>query len=164
MTSEQYISAAASVAAFLAALATFLTVWQIAEQRKATYRPDIVVMRARVITTSELEDDSIAPLLRWKRSEEASDREDIFGNDYPMLLANIGLGAATNVSINWDFPMESFVSETRRLARSRRLPEEIEFTSNGALSCVNPRVASFWRNQKDAYLTTFCLLPSIMSL
>jgi hypothetical protein len=158
MTFDQYISAVASMAAFLAAFATFLTVWQIAKQRKATYRPDIVVMRARVITTGELADESIAPLLKWKRSDEESDRAGILGNRYPLLLVNIGMGAATSVSTKWEFPMESLISETRRMARARGFPEEIEFKNNGAVSCVKPQVTSFWRNQQGGHFDY--LLPA----
>jgi hypothetical protein len=158
MTFDQYISAGASVGAFLAAFATFLTVWQIAKQRRATYRPDIVVMRARVITTDELNDESIAPLLKWKRSEEEADRDDFFGNDYPLLLVNIGMGAATSVSTKWGFPMESFISATRRIAQERGLPEEIEFRNNGGVSHVRPQITSFWRNQQDGYFDY--LLPA----
>jgi hypothetical protein len=158
MTVDQYISVGTSVAAFLAAFATLLTVWQIAKQRKATYRPDIVVMRARVITTGELSDETIAPLLKWKRSEEEADRKDILGNDYPLLLVNIGMGAATSVSTKWEFPMESFVSETRRIARVRGVPEEIEFRSNGGVSHVKPQITSFWTNQKSGYFDY--LLPA----
>src|ERR1700679_360265 len=158
MTFDQYISAGASMAAVLAAFATLLTVWQIAKQRKATYRPDIVVMRARVITTGELSDGSIAPLLKWKRSEEDADRDDFLGNAYPSLLVNIAMGAATSVSTKWKFPMETFISETRRIARERGLPEEIEFRSNGGVSHVRPQVTSFWRNQQDGYFDY--LLPA----
>ncbi len=126
----------------------------------ATYRPDIVVMRARVITTRDLSDETIAPLLNWKRLEEEPDRDDeALGSDYPLLLANIGLGAATSVSTKWDFPMESFISETRKAARARGLPEEIEFIGeNGGVSHVRPHVTSFWRNQRDGYFDY--LLPA----
>jgi len=159
MTFDQDISAAASMAAFLAALATFLTVWQIAKQRKATYRPDIVVMRARVITTGRLSDESIEPLLKWKRSSDEPDREGVLGNDYPMLLVNIGMGGATSVSTKWEFPMESFISETRRIARAQGFPEEIEFKSNnGVVSHVRPQITSLWRNQKNSYFDY--LLPA----
>ena len=158
MTFDQYISAGASMAAFLAAFATFLTVWQIAKQRKATYQPDIVVMRSHVITTGDLADESIAPLLKWKRSDEEPDRDDMFGNRYSLLLVNIGMGAATGVSTRWEFPMESFISETRRIARARGLPEEIEFKNTGAVSCVKPQIISFWRNQKDGHFDY--LLPA----
>ena len=114
MTVDQYVSSGASVAAFLAAFATFLTVWQIAKQRKATYRPDIAIMRARIITAGKMDNESIAPLLKWRRSDEETDRNGSLGNDYPLLLVNIGMGAATSVLTKWEFPMESFISETRR--------------------------------------------------
>jgi hypothetical protein len=63
---DQYISAGSSLAAFLAALATLLTVWQIAKQRRATYRSEIVVMRANVLTTGDLSDSDLKALFELK--------------------------------------------------------------------------------------------------
>jgi hypothetical protein len=160
MTLDQYISAGASVAAFLAALATSLTVWQIAKQRRATYRPDIVVKRARVITLEDKSEEKIiAPLLKWGRSEEQIDaqRDDILGRDYPLLLVNIGLGAATNLSATWEFPMVSFVAAMGMLAVNRGYPEKIEY-NNGALKLSSPRITSLWRNQKQDHFDY--LLPA----
>jgi hypothetical protein len=147
MTIDLYITAGASIAAFLAALATFLTVWQIAKQRRATYSPEIVVMRARVITTGDVNDPSLISLLQWKRSEEDQETQRrVLGRDYPLFLANIGMGAATGISALWDFPMGAFVAYVRRLENSRGYPVDVEF-NKGTLSVTRPPIASFWTNQ-----------------
>ncbi|KJC43694.1 hypothetical protein UP09_17105 [Bradyrhizobium sp. LTSP885] len=150
MTLDQYISTGASAGSFLAAFATFLTVWQIAKQRKATYRPDVVVKRARVIVLEEdrTDDQFIAPLLKWRHDEQEVDSQPSFlGHDYSLLLVNIGLGAATTVAVTWDFPMVSFVAATGMLAVNSGYPERIEF-KNGAVSVTKPQITSYWQNQR----------------
>src|SRR5262249_52265970 len=85
MTLDQYIATAASGGAFLAAGATFLTVWQIAKQRRATYRPDIVVKQRPVVAGTasrpaspdqESHDHVLVSLLEWKRSENDETDEE----------------------------------------------------------------------------------------
>jgi hypothetical protein len=148
MTLDQYISAGAGAGSFLAALATFLTVWQIAKQRRAIYRPDIVVKRATVITLEEDKgDDIVASLLNWRSEKEVEAKAEFMGRRYFLLLMNIGLGAATNVRVNWDFPMVSFVAATGMLAADSGAPERIEF-SKGVVRLNKPRIASFWTNQQ----------------
>ena len=43
MTADQYIALGASVAACMAAIAAFWTVWMMARQQRATYRPELAL-------------------------------------------------------------------------------------------------------------------------
>jgi hypothetical protein len=138
---DQYISAGSSLAAFLAALATFLTVWQIAKQRRATYRPEIIVMRGRVLTTDDLKNPDLQSLLNWKRSDMEEDTRTYFlGRKYPLFLVNIGMGAATNVSAAWYFPLEAFIAYGRQLENARGYPVDIEYRK-GTVSIGQPPIS-----------------------
>jgi hypothetical protein len=149
MTIEQYISAGSSIAAFLAAFATFLTVWQIAKQRRATYKPEIVVMRGSVLTTGDLKNPDLRSLLNWKRSDDEKDtRTDFMGRDYPLLLVNIGMGAATNVLATWDFPLEAFVGYVRQLENTHGYPVDIEYKKGTVSVSSQQQMASFWNSQR----------------
>jgi hypothetical protein len=84
-------------------------------------------MRARVITVGDLNNPSLLSLLQWKRSDDEEDKQThVLGRNYPLLLANIGTGAATNISATWEFPMEAFVAYIRRLENRREYPVDIE--------------------------------------
>ena len=149
MTLDQYISAGASLGAFLAAGATLLTVWQMAKQRVATYRPEIVVLRAPVVTIADESDKTLRPLLGWCRSiEDSESNVKLLHRDYRLLLVNIGMGSATRVLVEWEFPMERFVGYIRMSANSRNQPIEIEL-HNGAVSVESIGFTSIWENQRQ---------------
>jgi hypothetical protein len=149
MTIEQYISTGASIAAFLAATATFLTVWQIAKQRRATYRPEIVVMRGRVLTTGDLKNPDLKTLLNWKRSDdEEMTRTHFLGRGYSLFLVNTGMGSATNVLATWDFPLEAFVAYARQLENAHDYPVDIEYSKGTVSVSRQQQIASFWNSQR----------------
>ena len=152
MTADQYISMGASVGTFLAAVATFLTVWQISKQRRASYRPEIVIPRGWVVTLPDKEDDGLSPLLRWKETDDNSESESsVVAWPYHLRLVNIGMGSATHVSGVWDFPMEKFVEGIRE--RSRRLESSLAIEyKKGAVSITKPDFTSFWFNQRNFHL------------
>jgi len=152
MTIEQYISAGSSIAAFLAAFATFLTVWQIAKQRRTTYRPEIVVKRGLVLTTGDLKNPDLKSLLNWKRSDnEVDTRADFMGRNYPLFLVNIGMGTATNVLAIWDFPLEAFVAYVRQLQNAHDCPVDIEYKKGTVSVSGRQAVASFWNSQRETH-------------
>jgi hypothetical protein len=150
MTADQFISSGTSIAALLAAVATFLTVWQMAKQRHATYKPEIVVMGARVITAWDNKNPTSLSLFEWKRGDKRDTKTHPLGRDYPLFLANIGMGAATNVSVVWSFPMESFVAEVREFQNAHGCPVDIAI-DKGAVSITSPPITSLWINQTKAH-------------
>ncbi|WP_315792427.1 hypothetical protein [Bradyrhizobium sp. SZCCHNRI1002] len=164
MQLDQYISIAASVGAFLSALATFLTVWQISKQRRATYRPKIVIKRSLVVTRESKDvlhfpsedphqddDDVVKHLLEWRQSIEEFKASPDRIRHYALPVLNAGLGAATDISVYWEFPMVSFVSATHMLAVNRGHPERIDYR-NGLLRIERPSIISAWRNQDQDHI------------
>lgn len=157
MTLDQYIATAASGGGFLAAFATLLTVWQIAKQRRATYRPDIVVKQRSVFAGTEAaapadhasHDEVLVSLLKWNHAEDG------YEDEFELLLVNIGLGAATDVSVTWDFPMVTFISALNMFAAECEWQQQLEY-SNGMLSL--PRRTSIWSNQQRGHFDY--LLPA----
>jgi hypothetical protein len=163
MSIDQIISLTASVGACLAAVATFLTVWQIAKQRRATYSPEIIVMRANVLSTGDLKNPDLKSLLNWKRSDDEEDtRTDFMGRNYPLFLVNIGMGSATNVLATWDFPLEAFVAYVRELENAHGYPLDIEY-SNGTVRVSRQQdIASFWNSQRVKHFD-YILATSVKS-
>jgi hypothetical protein len=154
MTADQIISASASVAALLAASATFLTVWQIAKQRRASYKPELVISANSFDTKSPKDARGIWSYLDWREqstSQKPATNVSLLGTSFRLRLVNIGLGAAKDVSIRWEFPFESTIGQINELARSANLPIPIEF-KNDRVSTSAPQVTSFWDAQNQDQL------------
>lgn len=150
MTIDQFIALAASIGACLAAIATFLTVGQMATQRTASFHPELVVSRilfeGRPMSAGGLPtfwvtiDDADAS----KRNEE----ESKFSFSVP--LNNIGLGAAKNLKVFWEFPIEELAGKIKSLARQSSVSAHISF-KDGAFSIESETLGtgtSFWANQR----------------
>ena len=157
MTTDQVISGVTGFATFLAASATFLTVWQIAKQRRASYRPELVISRILFEMLYQERPWTIESLAEWRevdsRQEMASNTKQSpsLSQGFSLRLVNIGLGAAKDISVLWDFPFESFIRKINECAQSKDLPTIIEY-KKGTISTKDPQVTSFWNNQRRSSL------------
>jgi hypothetical protein len=149
MTVDQIISLAASVGACLAAVATFLTVWQIAKQRKASYKPELVLGSGEFEAQPHLQYSGFPN--DWRHLEPKltsgvttiSSEPNVFG----LPLANIGLGAARNILISWKFAIEDAVTKVGKYAKEADFDNYLSF-DRGILRMQSPLISSFWINQK----------------
>jgi len=146
MTTDQIIALAASVGSCMAAVATFLTVREVARQRLWSYRPELVLSRtsfeARSSSENTLPDN-------WVHRNDNMDRSaDI---DFPVPIDNIGLGAANNVLICWSFPIEEAVATINEMAQRALVPLYFELKS-GMVSIHSTdkllQMTSVWINQQ----------------
>ena len=119
LTIDQLISVSASVAAMLAAIATFLTVRQIAKQRRAMHRPNLYIDPTHFKSDVRKEGGNFFSLTWWApdgeafvQPENAKKTEHI--GSASLHVRNFGLGAALNISVRWSFPMAKFVDSARR--------------------------------------------------
>jgi hypothetical protein len=150
MTPDQVISLAASVGACLAAIATFLTVWQIAKQRRASYRPELVLGGGEFEAAAGEHDFGLPQSWRHPAPKPMGDSVVIYSSGpvtFGLPLANVGLGAARNVSISWAFDIEHAAASVDAVAQQAEYQEFLTF-NRGVLKMRSPIVASFWDNQK----------------
>jgi hypothetical protein len=137
------ISAITGIAACFAAVAAFRTVWQMAEQRRASYQPELIVARSSFTSGAEDTIAGLSSFLDWRDRNTQSAAL----SEYSIRLVNVGLGAAKNVTASWSFPFESFVPKIRKLGMAATPPFLIDY-KDGVLSLENPkRTVSFWENQ-----------------
>jgi hypothetical protein len=137
MTVDQGIALAASIGACLAAIATFLTVSQIAKQRSDSYRPEIVI--SPVLFEAKL--GSIPnDWRRWQsRFESVGDKNAVERFSIP--LVNIGLGSAKDVSIEWSFPIEDICEKLDSIANKVSTPLQFSY-NNGAFTIISHEKSS----------------------
>ena len=118
MTADQYIALGASVAACMAAIAAFWTVWMMARQQRATYRPELALSQAVIRSTRV--NGEILPRL-WVESHDSE--PDHVPSPIPMYglfiaIKNISLGTANDISVKWSFSIEKAVKEVNDIAGS----------------------------------------------
>jgi hypothetical protein len=151
MTIDQIIALAASVGSCFAAVATFLTVAQIAKQRKAAYRPEIAPSRTQIEgTVGSFEKGAQQISLRTVDSEGAVVDKNNTSNGLAIPIANIGLGSAKDIVITWDFPISELVEELNKRAQRTFTPAYFTF-ENGILSAKSDATnqwSSMWDNQQ----------------
>lgn len=151
MTVDRIISLAASVGACLAAVATFLSVWQIAKQRKASYKPELVLGNGEFEAKPNLHHSGLPN--DWRHLEPKPKLTNgvttisLEPNVFGLPLANIGLGAARNISISWKFGIEDAVAKVCKYAKEADFDDFLSF-DRGILRMQSPLIASFWINQK----------------
>ncbi|WP_322517799.1 hypothetical protein SR870_09925 [Rhodopseudomonas palustris] len=158
MSIDQGIALLSSIGACMAAIATFLTVLQISKQRRASYRPELVLSRTPFEGgTAEAANCRLPDLWNAQRQDNEADEKAKPARDWSFLavpLANIGLGAARGVNVSWSFPIEDLADQLNKRAQQTLTPAYFTFV-NGVFSLKSERLGnwtSLWLNQKSEHV------------
>lgn len=115
ITTDQLIATVSGGAALATALATFLTVREIAKQRKEAVRPDLVSERQYAYVYSELP----VSCLRHVWSRDKTELSQVLQHSsYATSLINLGTGSAKQIRAEWTIDVSTIVSNVNILARS----------------------------------------------
>ncbi|HUO55283.1 MAG TPA: hypothetical protein VMU18_11110, partial [Rhodoblastus sp.] len=114
MTFDQFIAVSAACGTALSAIATLLTVRQIAMQRQASYRPEIVLER-KTFRLSRSEDQKDGPPDLWTTT--CGETKESPKRSFQLDLINIGLGSAKSIKIFWSFDIKNMINEINTLAQ-----------------------------------------------
>lgn len=118
-TVDQYIAGLTGVATLVAALATLLTVREMAKQRKSALKPDLISSHQYAYVFAE------KPFLGM-RYAWAKDRsrppEGLQHSRYGITVLNVGTGAAKQLRSEWKLDLAIMVSHVNVLARSSSVP------------------------------------------
>ena len=142
------------------AVGTFLTVQQMQRQMEASYRPELTF--ARVYLKAEPDSPSTPLPTHWTEQPlpthwteyTTTSTKTTAPTWFSMNLYNVGLGAATNINVVWNFAVEDMVEEINRLAQRTLSPAFYEY-KQGVLSLVSPtwpEITISWENEKKASL------------
>lgn len=106
MSIDQWIAVLASSAACVSAFATFLTVREMTRQRKASYKPELIISRGDFYAAPGKNSGSPMATV-WSKGKPSAD-----GPVEPFFLSlrNIGLGPATSITLKWDFDIVGLVA------------------------------------------------------
>ncbi|PWE14916.1 hypothetical protein [Alcaligenes faecalis] len=161
MTPDQWIALAASVGACLSALATFLTVRQIARQREASFRPELAMSQVHFEAGPDPIRAGLLPTKwiarNWKGKEMPATFEEL-----SLPLRNIGLGSARGVHLHWDFDLAGTVKSANELAQRTLTPAYFSIDDWGVSikSEALGNGSSLWKNQREVVID-FVLPASI---
>lgn len=115
MKGPEMVALAASVGACASAVAGFFTVREIAKQREAAFRPEIVPSSTSFVATKRQTAKSDMPDC-W-REGSLLNGTSVAGREVEISLINIGMGAARQVELNWSFDIEKAVKTANTLAQ-----------------------------------------------
>jgi len=162
MTVDQYIALFASVGSCLAAIATLLTVHQMAKQRAASYRPELVISPVSL----EAEHSNESANIFWKSrkphyfdvSPRASASENEGTSIIGVSLCNIGLGAAKNIKINWQLPLNDVAEYIKKITKETDIKTKVTSINNKIME-IRTEDAIFNYHQSNEIYTFDYLLP-----
>lgn len=154
MSVDQVIALAASIGAFMSAIAAFLAVRQNTKQREASYKPELAITRTTFTASkSQLTKSSFADF--WVETSEINNNETVnLLSSLSLSLCNVGLGAAKEVQLKWSFPIDQLVSNINKKAQTALVPAYFEY-ENEVLSLKSEQLhaaTSMWRNQKHNFV------------
>ncbi len=152
MTIDQIIALLASIAACLTAIASFLTVRQIAKQRELSYRPELAISRVYFHGLSNQIGMGLLPQY-WVGTTD-SQQVDPLLKQIALPLCNVGLGVAKAVVVKWSFPINELVKTVNELA-NRTLTSELFTYKGGTLHMRSDTIGtmtSVWKNQQTDML------------
>ncbi|SAI62772.1 Uncharacterised protein [Bordetella trematum] len=161
MTPDQWIALGASVGACLSAVATFLTVRQIAKQREASYRPELAISQVPFEAGPDPVCAGALPT-KWVARDLKDTQRPLTLDDLALPLRNIGLGSARAVRLKWDFDLSEAVKTANELAQRTLTPAYFSVDDWG-LSIKSDDLgngSSLWKNQREV-LIDFVLPASI---
>ncbi|MER0216864.1 MAG: hypothetical protein DU481_11915 [Nitrosomonas sp.] len=152
MTNDQIIALFASLGACFSAIATFLTVRQIAKQRQASYRPELALSRVSVVCKKDPIASSTIPTFWAPMGDDG--KSDSLSRTFSLPLSNIGLGTAKAISVLWSFPFESVTKQVNDLAQKTLSAAYFKFEKDLLiLDSENlGKSTSMWCNQKHETL------------
>lgn len=150
MTLDQIIALSASLAACASAVATFLTIRQMAQQRKASFRPELAFSTTHFEGSATTDEQLPNNWVAWTHQSESRSNQ----RELVIPLHNVGLGAAREISLSWSFPIDRAVEEVNALAQQALVPAYLKF-EKGMLSITSDNLSnwtSIWRNQQKIFL------------
>ena len=110
MTLSVWLTLASSLGAMMAAMISLLTLFELFRQRKASYKPDLCVLKTHfTVKDSEVGKFKI-PTDWFKHDSEVK-------NSVFVQLVNIGFGAAKQIKAEWIFDPLKLIKEINQLAQ-----------------------------------------------
>jgi hypothetical protein len=149
MNADQYILLGTGIGTCLSAVATFLTVQQMARQRKASYKPELTLPQTRFHAVANPPN---LPIL-WKKGyaakpDESSSAKAGFG----VPLLNLGLSVAKQVQVSWSFDIQAVVERLNEMAQRSSTQASASYNpTNDRVSFDSDTLgglSSSWRNQE----------------
>ncbi len=151
MTLSDAIALLSSLGACVAAIAAFLTIREMATQRRLSYRPEIILSGTTLEATTGAPYARNLPI-RWLSDAKQTDdqRTQTERMRFGIPLVNIGPAAAKRIEIRWSFPIEETTTKINRICELADIPDRIEYR-NGNVFCHSELAGiwgSIWRNQE----------------
>jgi hypothetical protein len=152
MTLSEWLTLASSLGALGAATISLFTLFELFRQRKASYKPDICVLKRHFAVRGEGIGKFGTPTNWFHEDSE-------LGGMASIQLVNVGVGAAKHVSAKWFFEQSRLVQEINKLAQEAH--EEFYIHEDGTfLSVKDSSQTSYMINAQMNNFNFEYLLPA----
>ncbi|EPU9477493.1 hypothetical protein [Vibrio vulnificus] len=152
MTLSEWLTLASSLGALGAATISLFTLFELFRQRKASYKPDICVLKRRFAVRGEGIGKFGTPTNWFHEDSE-------LGGMASIQLVNVGVGAAKHISAKWIFEQSTLVKEINKLAQEAH--EEFYIHEDGTfLSVKDSSQTSYMINAQMNEFNFEYLLPA----
>lgn len=149
ITIDEWIAAAGSIGTLVTAVATFLTVQEMARQRRNALRPELIIERTHV--HGNISPTSTHPLTWWLGSTSGATDPKFEG----IQLKNLGAGFAREIVIHWECDFGTQVRVLTEIVEKAGKDPILSF-ENGFLQykAGDRRMALIWRNEERDRIDT----------
>jgi hypothetical protein len=132
MTSNT-LSLLAQIATWVTVVLVFFTFFEMVKQRKATYKPDIVIGKTYI--HAYMSDQGLPDIWLNNRiaDNEKLDLDNSF-HDFCLPVHNLGLGAARDVKFEWYLDLNDFIERVKQISKSTSLSFEMSISDNNWLN------------------------------
>ncbi len=128
MTIEQIISILGQLATWVTVVLVYLTVREMAKQRKAAQKPELIIPDVSISGYST-EQDEIFIASHWNNKELKN--EGIAVGRFPKIaIYNIGAGAAKEINIKWEFDMQDTIKSIQDYCYRNSIPVVVRSQDN----------------------------------
>ena len=121
MAFDQVLSVIGQIATWVTVVLVFLTLREMERQRKASQKPDLILPKAPIYGYASTDKSKLLVPTEWS-NKKLKEGETLI-RDFPYItLYNIGLGAAKNIKLKWNFDLESILQTIKDYCYENAIP------------------------------------------
>ena len=164
MTLDQFLVIIGHVATWTTVYIVFLTLKEMSIQRKASYKPELIVTKKHVFGYYTQFGELMLPT-KW--SENKLEQKELLSEDididYNLTIFNIGMGTAIDIELKWDFNISGTIKFIKDYCYKYSLPVIVDIDENNFLNFKIKKFRCSINLKNDLKYTYDYLLPTSVS-
>ena len=117
-----FVTLITTLSTFLTALASLAVIIEMRQQRKSSYKPDLIAVTQFFDASKSPLEDSVIPTCWRTREKDSSASEKVHSShrsSFMIEIYNVGNGVAKDISFKWSYPISTLVDSVNSLAQDQ---------------------------------------------